>query len=645
MLGQQPHRPATIHARGSPLNRGESALLGANVRAESTVKNDVQEFTAVEGGNRDVVKVLLAAPGGVVDLCAVTTAPFTPLTLAVELVPAHAWPDWRKHRCKCAFRCKKPNSACRHTRRVTGAKPTIVSNRTLIHAGSTVTRENVRERVGLGGGWWEREVGAGRGNWMIIQSSTRLVTMDDAHFVSTDNGVRLVARLAMDAIAAHEVPVSVTAAGPVPNAASAADPTSAAEAAADAVTAAVDAPVYTAVDNPVSSEVNAPVYAAGNAALDVAVDVAVDIAVDVAVAANVTNAAVPDVPHTRTCTRSSTRHSKPAAAAAADPSDATNPAAAAAPAAANAAASAVPAVSVVTGLAEAFTTTGNAAIPNAQLTTTSTPPAAAVNIATVAAAVAARSSNATTNPTTVAAVTAAAANQAAANVVSSVDKRLEIARKRMHSKGSNNKTKFAIAPQIHALAVAGVDAKIAELGLQQGTTTSCPLADRNYKDTTRKAAQKHINLLKFFFSLIGDYESLIILEDTPPDFCPSMDYKSLILVLKFKQQPKGNQLLHENRAPVMDVLGQEVLCQGGWNAPNVVNQLLSTAHTRILVPAASSFGELEHQVVVHITPPIFGFSNAAILETAERLQITTPPPWAKIRTIFLRETHLCFPMS
>ncbi|KAI9351550.1 ankyrin repeat-containing domain protein [Zopfochytrium polystomum] len=62
---------------------------GANARAESTGKNGWQKVTplhgAAEGGNRDVVKLLLAAPGGGVDIDAVTTAPFTPLTLAIQL--------------------------------------------------------------------------------------------------------------------------------------------------------------------------------------------------------------------------------------------------------------------------------------------------------------------------------------------------------------------------------------------------------------------------------------------------------------------------------------------------------------------------------------------------------------------------------
>ncbi|KAI9328895.1 ankyrin repeat-containing domain protein [Zopfochytrium polystomum] len=62
---------------------------GANPRAESTGKNGWQKVTplhgAAEGGNRDVVKLLLAAPGGGVDIDAVTTAPFTPLTLAIQL--------------------------------------------------------------------------------------------------------------------------------------------------------------------------------------------------------------------------------------------------------------------------------------------------------------------------------------------------------------------------------------------------------------------------------------------------------------------------------------------------------------------------------------------------------------------------------
>ncbi|KAJ3258571.1 hypothetical protein HK103_003531 [Boothiomyces macroporosus] len=85
---------------------------------------------------------------------------------------------------------------------------------------------------------------------------------------------------------------------------------------------------------------------------------------------------------------------------------------------------------------------------------------------------------------------------------------------------------------------------------------------------TKLADKKAINLMIYFFTLTGKYESLIFLYPNPPKYGPSMEVEDLVLILRYKNfKNKGTILRDINGDPVINVItGREIICQGGWNA-------------------------------------------------------------------------------
>jgi len=77
--------------------------------------------------------------------------------------------------------------------------------------------------------------------------------------------------------------------------------------------------------------------------------------------------------------------------------------------------------------------------------------------------------------------------------------------------------------------------------------------------------------------IVGDYESLLMLHDrAPDDFCPSMNPVSITQFISFKRSTKGSDLTDLTSSQnVMDVDGNVVKCQGGWNDPRNVDQCLA----------------------------------------------------------------------
>lgn len=86
---------------------------------------------------------------------------------------------------------------------------------------------------------------------------------------------------------------------------------------------------------------------------------------------------------------------------------------------------------------------------------------------------------------------------------------------------------------------------------------------------------KHFNGLDFFFGLIGDYASLLILSEYELNFCPSMDPASIVLYLKWRTGVAGSKLVDARGNPVLDIDGQPVHCVGTWQAPVNVEQCRS----------------------------------------------------------------------
>jgi hypothetical protein len=76
------------------------------------------------------------------------------------------------------------------------------------------------------------------------------------------------------------------------------------------------------------------------------------------------------------------------------------------------------------------------------------------------------------------------------------------------------------------------------------------------------AYAKHYRGLLYFLTLIGDFKSMLILqEDAPLHLCPSVDARSISLYYKWKLLPRGTPLE-----------GTDLICTGAWKDPRNMDQ-------------------------------------------------------------------------
>ncbi len=104
----------------------------------------------------------------------------------------------------------------------------------------------------------------------------------------------------------------------------------------------------------------------------------------------------------------------------------------------------------------------------------------------------------------------------------------------------------------------------------QGNRTSAPLSEN-----TLLQYEKHFNGMSFFFSLIGDYESLIPLQHMELEYCPSMNHESIIVFFKWRTGANGSILTDKNGDPMKDISNDLIKCVGSWLAPTNVEQCRS----------------------------------------------------------------------
>jgi hypothetical protein len=85
----------------------------------------------------------------------------------------------------------------------------------------------------------------------------------------------------------------------------------------------------------------------------------------------------------------------------------------------------------------------------------------------------------------------------------------------------------------------------------------------------------------------GDYESLLILqEDAPRPFCPSISQETISDFIRWKRGNQDELLTDGNRNPIKDIHGNDIYCENGWKAPKVVKQFKS---------AVTAIHEVNHQ--------------------------------------------------
>lgn len=114
----------------------------------------------------------------------------------------------------------------------------------------------------------------------------------------------------------------------------------------------------------------------------------------------------------------------------------------------------------------------------------------------------------------------------------------------------------------------GMDRALVKLQLQF-TQEERPLTgDRALRSRSITTYESHFRGLRYFFCLVGDYESLLMLQPkAPTPFCPSLNADGISDFIRYKRGIKGTQLLNKLSQPVLDIFGNPILCQGAWCNP------------------------------------------------------------------------------
>lgn len=98
---------------------------------------------------------------------------------------------------------------------------------------------------------------------------------------------------------------------------------------------------------------------------------------------------------------------------------------------------------------------------------------------------------------------------------------------------------------------------------------------------TIKAYQKHIRGIEKFCMLIGDYHSLLILLEKPPEpFVPAMSPETISYYIHFKRWKRDTALKNIiSNQPILDIFGNPILCEGSWKDPKNVDQFIAAIGT------------------------------------------------------------------
>jgi hypothetical protein len=137
-------------------------------------------------------------------------------------------------------------------------------------------------------------------------------------------------------------------------------------------------------------------------------------------------------------------------------------------------------------------------------------------------------------------------------------------------------SKYHVKKEYWELAVIGMDDVLKSMKLTFSNRSIGHTGDAVLSSLSKQAYVKHYRGLRLFFCMLGDYESLLMLQENAPEkFCPSMNADNIALFIKWKRTAKSEYLTESSGNIINDVLGQPVLCDGGWNDPKNVKQFMS----------------------------------------------------------------------
>ena len=91
-----------------------------------------------------------------------------------------------------------------------------------------------------------------------------------------------------------------------------------------------------------------------------------------------------------------------------------------------------------------------------------------------------------------------------------------------------------LTPEQQLIAKTEIEKIYIQLDLSPRKNRVSLISDSGQSDAQIDSNVKHIRGILRFAALIGDYQSMIILGDYPPKFCPSISSNSINLYLRYK---------------------------------------------------------------------------------------------------------------
>ncbi|KAF0712480.1 hypothetical protein As57867_004805, partial [Aphanomyces stellatus] len=126
---------------------------------------------------------------------------------------------------------------------------------------------------------------------------------------------------------------------------------------------------------------------------------------------------------------------------------------------------------------------------------------------------------------------------------------------------ATTKETYSIDDAVQVLADTAIDELLRTLELTPSISSQSYTGSRSLKPNSKVAYTKHLRGLKYFCSLVGDYESLLMLLDRPPQpFCPAMNPQIIADFIRFKRQQNGTPFYRisnpdEQLVDVLDAVG------------------------------------------------------------------------------------------